>query len=296
MADINSTELSFEFFPTKSVDAEEKLFQTWQSLNLFEPEYYSVTFGAAGSSQHHTYDLVKNLAAEGANVVPHISCIEQSKASILELLQEYKSCGVHQLVVLRGDWPEDADPSKYDFHYASELVEFIREQTGSSFHITVAAYPEYHPQSPNAIVDFKNFVNKVRAGADSAITQYFYNSDAYFRFLEECHKEGIDIPIIPGIMPISNYERLVRFSATCSAEIPLWIRRKMEAYGDDQESVVNFGIELVTDLCEKLLEHDAPGLHFYSLNQLEPTNAILLKLGRNLVTKKDRTAAMALEF
>lgn len=242
------------------------------------PAFFSVTFGAGGTTRDRTLTTVEQLRSDkNTQVAPHISCIGSSKEQITQLLDTYKTTDINRLVVLRGDIPEDK-AQKNDFCFASELVSFIRQQTGNHFHIEIAAYPEYHPESISPKADFDNFVSKVNAGADSAITQYFYNIDAYFRFMDNCEKANVEIPVVPGIMPITNYESLTRFSDNCGAEIPRWIRKQLEAYAQDHESLQAFGADVVSSLCAKLLESDAPGLHFYTLNRAKATLEIWNRL------------------
>ena len=269
---------SFEFFPPKNEQAAERLAQASTALTELKPEFFSVTFGAGGSTRDRTRECVLNIhQATGIEVAPHLSCIGSSTESILELLEDYKNEGVKRLVALRGDMPSGMrDPG--ELNYANELVEFIRKHTGDYFHIEVAAYPEFHPQATSAQADLLNFRKKVEAGADSALTQYFFNADAYFRFLDDCSAMDINIPIVPGIMPITNYIQLARFSDACGAEIPRWIRRRLEAFGDDKESIRDFGVDVISELCATLLEGDAPGLHFYTMNQASATLAIWRQL------------------
>lgn len=270
---------SFEFFPPKTPEGADKLRAARARLAAVNPAFFSVTFGAGGSTREGTLTTVLEIHGEGRPVAPHISCIGSTRASVRELLQRYRGAGIRRLVALRGDLPSGAAGGAGDFHYANELVEFIRAETGDWFHIEVAAYPEYHPQARSPADDLANFVRKVRAGADSAITQYFYNSDAYFRFVDDAAALGCTVPIVPGIMPITNYAQLARFSDACGAEIPRWIRKRLESFGDDRESIRAFGLDVVTDLCEQLLAVDAPGLHFYTMNQADPTLAIWQRLG-----------------
>lgn len=266
--------LSCEFFPPRTEAGVEKLLTTQQSLaDTFQPEYFSVTFGAGGTTRDSTLEIVKLLAEKNISVAPHISCIGSSKQQIQDLLEQYKTLGVTRLVTLRGDIP-DTGESTMELSHANELVSFIRETTGDHFSIEVAAYPEYHPESATPQSDFEHFKNKVAAGADGAITQYFYNIDAYTRFIENCERDNITIPVTPGIMPITNFASLTRFSDICGAEIPRWIRKQLEAYADDKESLQAFGLDVVSSLCNQLLEQGAPGLHFYTLNQADSTNAI----------------------
>lgn len=264
---------SCEFFPPKTEKGAKNLRTTLTELGKLKPAYFSVTFGAGGSTQEGTYDTVKTIQEQGYAAAPHLSCIGSTRSSIRELLQRYVDINVSRIVALRGDMPSGMQEAG-EFRYANELVEFIRSETGKHFHIEVAAYPEFHPQATSAQADMDNFARKVSAGANAAITQYFYNEDAYFRFVDDCEKLGVDIPIIPGIMPITNYSNLKRFSDMCGAEIPRWIGKRLESYSDDRESIIAFGEEVVTELCRKLLEKGAPGLHFYSMNQAGPTQAI----------------------
>jgi methylenetetrahydrofolate reductase (NADPH) len=274
----SAKQYSCEFFPPKSEKGAENLHATLEGLAKLEPAYFSVTFGAGGSTQEGTYDTVKEIQEKGYEAAPHLSCIGGTRDSIRGLLDKYMDIGVKRIVALRGDLPSGMR-DRGDFNYANELVEFIRSETGDHFHIEVAAYPEIHPQAPSAQKDLKNFVRKVKAGANAAITQYFYNPDAYFRFVAECEKEGVDIPIVPGIMPITNYSQLARFSDMCGAEIPRWIRKRLEGFGDDKASIQAFGEEVVTELCRKLLDGGAPGLHFYTMNQTGPTEKLWCNLG-----------------
>ncbi len=264
---------SCEFFPPKTEQGAVKLRTTLSELAELKPAYFSVTFGAGGSTQEGTFDTVKEIQEKGYSAAPHLSCIGGTRNNIRELLDNYINIGVKRIVALRGDMPSGMREMG-DFRYANELVEFIRAETGDHFHIEVAAYPEVHPQAPNAQKDLENFTRKVKAGANAAITQYFFNTDAYFRFIDDCENRGIDIPIVPGIMPITNYSQLARFSDMCGAEIPRWIRKRLEAFGDDKASIVAFGEEVVTELCRKLLENGAPGLHFYTMNQTGPTRTL----------------------
>ena len=272
--------ISFEFFPPQTPDGMEKLSNTRKQLALLRPEYFSVTFGAGGSTRDRTLETVQQIHREGYNVAPHLSCVGSTRENIRSLLHTYKEMGVNRIVALRGDLPSGM-ASTGEFQYANELVSFIRAETGDHFHIEVAAYPEFHPQAKSARDDLLNFKRKATAGADSAITQYFYNADAYFQFVEQCRLLGVTIPIIPGIMPIVKYSQLARFSETCGAEIPRWIRKTLESYGDDTESIQRFGLDIVTRLCEQLLAGGAPGLHFYTLNQSSQSLEICKRLGFN---------------
>ncbi len=264
---------SCEFFPPKTEKGERNLHATLTELAKLKPGYFSVTFGAGGSTQEGTFETVKFIQTQGYHAAPHLSCIGATQENIRTLLNQYIDIGVQRIVALRGDMPSGMREMG-SFRYANELVEFIRKETGDHFHIEVAAYPEIHPQAYNAQKDLENFVNKVKAGANAAITQYFYNTDGYFRFVEDCARLGAHIPIIPGIMPITNYNQLARFSDMCGAEIPRWIRKRLEAYGDDKASIRQFGEEVVTQLCHTLLEGGAPGLHFYTMNQSESTRIL----------------------
>ena len=269
---------SFEFFPPQTPEGVEKLAAARKQLALLRPEFFSVTFGAGGSTQDRTLETIRRIKAEGYNAAPHLSCVGSTRENIRTMLNTYKDMGIKRIVALRGDMPSGMG-SIGEFQYANELVSFIRAQTGEHFHIEVAAYPEFHPQARSAQDDILNFTRKVSAGADSAITQYFYNADAYFRFVEECRRLGVTVPIVPGIMPIVKFAQLARFSDACGAEIPRWMRRKLEGYGDDSASIQEFGQDVVTALCERLLKGGAPGLHFYTLNQAAPTLAIWQRLG-----------------
>lgn len=274
-----SPEFSFEFFPPKNAEAEVTLARTIEMLAPLNPRFCSVTFGAGGSTREKTFETVVCIQQK-TNIpcAPHISCVASTRQSIREILEAYRSEGIRHIVALRGDMPSGM-LSAGEFRYASDLVEFIRLETGRHFHIEVAGYPEGHPQAPNIEADLRHFKRKVDAGADSAITQYFYNPEAYFRFVDDCQKSGIGIPIVPGIMPITNYLQLSRFSEMCGADIPRWIRKRLEAFGDDRAAIRAFGLEVVTDLCRRLLERGAPGLHFYTLNHAEATLGIWRNLG-----------------
>ncbi|NOS98931.1 MAG: methylenetetrahydrofolate reductase [NAD(P)H] [Methylotenera sp.] len=266
--------LSFEFFPPKTEDGINKLREARAQLAKFEPEFFSVTFGAGGSTRDRTMDTVLEIQQEGFAAAPHISCISSSKAEIRDLLQAYQAQGINRLVTLRGDVPS-GEVSSGDFRYALELVEFIRAETGNHFHIEVAAYPEFHPEARTPAADLLNLKRKVDAGANSAITQYFYNADAYFRFIDQCATAGINVPIVPGIMPINNITQLARFSSVCGAEIPRWLKMRLEEYGDDMVSLRAFGIDVVSELCSTLQASGVPSLHFYTLNQAGPVSNII---------------------
>ena len=270
--------LSFEFFPPQTAEGIEKLNATRKLLTQLKPEFFSVTFGAGGSTRDRTLETVQQIQAEGSAAAPHLSCVGSTRENIRAILQTYKKVGIKRIVALRGDLPSGMATTG-EFHYANELVSFIRAETGDHFHIEVAAYPEFHPQAKSPRDDLLNFERKVKAGANSAITQYFYNPDSYFHFVEQCHKLGITIPIVPGIMPIGKFSQLARFSDACGAEIPRWVRKTLESYGDDTASVQAFGLDVVTKLGEILLVGGAPGLHFYTLNQSAPSLEIWKRMG-----------------
>ncbi|MFA4968516.1 MAG: methylenetetrahydrofolate reductase [NAD(P)H] [Sulfuritalea sp.] len=272
-------ELSIEFFPPQTGEGMEKLRTTRSRLAVLKPEFFSVTYGAGGSTRERTLATVMEIAAEGHNAAPHLSCIGSTKEGIRELLAIFIENGIRRIVALRGDLPSGmADAG--EFRYANELVAFIRSETGDRFHIEVAAYPEWHPQAKSPREDLLNFKRKVDAGASSAITQYFYNTDAYEHFVAEARALGVAVPIVPGIMPIASFSKLARFSDACGAEIPRWMRRKFESFGDDADSIRAFGLDVVTELCQRLLERGAPGLHFYSMNQAGLTLELCRRLGR----------------
>ena len=263
---MNTNAYSFEFFPPKTAEGMATLRDARAELAKFNPEFFSVTFGAGGSTRDRTMETVLDIQQQGLAAAPHISCISSSKEEIRGLLQAYQANGIKRLVALRGDLPS-GEVSTGDFRYASELVAFIRAETGQHFHIEVAAYPEFHPEAKSPAADVLNLKRKIDAGANSAITQYFYNADAYFHFIDQCAAAGINVPIVPGIMPIYNITQLARFSNVCGAEIPRWLRLRLEEYGDDMASLRAFGIDVVTDLCETLRVFGAPSLHFYTLNR-----------------------------
>jgi methylenetetrahydrofolate reductase (NADPH) len=268
---------SFEFFPPATAEGVAKLRATRERLAQLGPRFFSVTFGAGGSTRDRTLAAVMEIQASGQRAAPHISCIGSTRQSIRATLTTYREHGIGHLVALRGDLPSgSADVG--EFRYASELVEFIREETGDSFHVEVAAYPEYHPQARTPQEDLANFKRKFDAGANSAITQYFFNADGYYHFVEQARAAGIDAPIVPGVMPILSFSKLARFSDACGAELPRWIRRKLESFGDDTASIRAFGLDVVTRLCDDLLAHGAPGLHFYTLNQASLTTIIWERL------------------
>ena len=270
---------SVELFPPKTPAGEENLAAALGPLAALEPAFFSVTFGAGGTTRSGTLETVTRTMAEtGIETAPHLSCVEGTRESIGELLDLYVDAGVRRIVALRGDLPSGME-SPGVFSYATELIRFIRERTGDYFHIEVGCYPEFHPEAESAAADLAHFREKVEAGADSAMTQFFFNADAYFYFVDRVERMGVDIPIVPGIMPLGNYAQIARFAAGCGAEIPLWLKKQMEAYGDDTGSQRQLGIELVTDLCQRLLDGGAPGLHFYALNRAEPTSTIWSKLG-----------------
>jgi methylenetetrahydrofolate reductase (NADPH) len=268
---------SIEFFPPKTPEGVDKLRATRQKLAELHPKYFSVTFGAGGSTQQGTLDTVLEIQSEGHLAAPHLSCVGGNRESIRAILQQFKAQGIRRLVALRGDLPSGYGGAG-EFRYANELVEFIRAETGDWFHIEVAAYPETHPQARSPQDDLQNFARKVQAGANGAITQYFYNADAYFQFVDSVRKLGLDVPVVAGIMPITNYTQLSRFSEMCGAEIPRWVRLKLASFGDDSASIKAFGLDVVTSLCERLLAGGAPGLHFYSMNQAVATTAIWQRL------------------
>ena len=266
---------SFEFFPTKTETGHEKLLNVARQLAICAPDFFSCTYGAGGSTRDRTLNTVLQLESEvNIPAAPHLSCVGDSKRELSALLSQYKEAGIRRIVALRGDLPSGMGMASGELRHANDLVEFIREQSGDHFHIEVAAYPEMHPQARNFEEDLINFARKANAGANSAITQYFFNADSYFYFVERVRKLGVTIPIVPGIMPITNYSKLARFSDACGAELPRWIRKQLEAYGDDVQSIQAFGEEVITGMCEQLLEGGAPGLHFYTLNQAEPSLAI----------------------
>jgi len=272
------TELSIEFFPPQTQEGVDKLRLVRQKLAVLEPQFFSVTFGAGGSTRERTFSVVKEIVAEGHAAAPHLSCIGSTRENVREILQDYKAAGIRRIVALRGDLPSGMAETG-EFGHANELVEFIRSETGEHFRLEVAAYPEWHPQARSPRDDLLAFARKAKAGANSAITQYFYNADAYFHFVDEVRALGVDIPIIPGIMPIASFSKLARFSDACGAELPRWMRRKFESFGDDAGAIRAFGIDVVSELCARLLAGGAPGLHFYSMNQSALTLEICRRLG-----------------
>lgn len=270
--------LSFEFFPPKTDQGRDNLVEVARELNQYQPEFFSVTYGAGGSTRDNTKSIVQMLKNQGLDVAPHLSFGGDDETTILKLLHDYRALGIDRLVALRGDRPSGMGGAS-QMVYANQLVAFIRQHFGAAFHLEVAAYPEIHPEADSYDADIRYLKGKFDAGADSGITQYFFNPDAYFYFIEQCDRAGIRHPIVPGIMPITNFKNLSRFSDNCGAEIPRWVRKRLAAYGDDLESVKAFGIELVTELCETLVDNGAPGLHFYTMNQVEPTATLLRNLG-----------------
>jgi methylenetetrahydrofolate reductase (NADPH) len=269
--------LSLEFFPPKTPEGAAKLRVTRQALYALKPEFCSVTFGAGGSTQEGTFGTVGEILAERVAAASHFSCVGATKAAVRQQLVKLQTMGVKRLVALRGDLPSGYGTGG-EFHYASDLVEFIRAETGDVFHIEVAAYPEIHPQARSADADLQAFVKKIRAGANSAITQYFFNSDAYFRFVDDALKLGADVPVVPGIMPITSSTQLMRFSDACGAEIPRWIRLRLQGFGDDTASIKSFGLDVITDLCDQLRLAGVPGIHFYTMNQGAATLEICKRL------------------
>ena len=269
---------SFEFFPPKTPEGVEKLRATRKQLAQLDPAFFSVTYGAGGSTREGTLSTVLEILREGHQAAPHLSCVASSRAQLAEVIHEYKASGIRRVVALRGDLPSGLAASG-ELRYACDLVALIREETGDWFHIEVACYPEFHPQARRPQQDLAAFKAKIDAGADSAITQYFYNADSYFHFVDEAEAMGIEVPIVPGIMPIHNFSQLARFSDACGAEIPRWMRLKLEGFGDDTPSIKAFGLDVVTELCDRLLSAGAPGLHFYTLNQAGAASTIWQRLG-----------------
>jgi len=272
--------ISLEFFPPRDIAAQEKLVRSAKQLTALRPGYVSVTFGAGGSTRSGTADAVRIMQNLGFDVAPHLSCIGSTRAVLADILDAYRQQGVRRVVALRGDLPSGMGGDSGELHHASELVRFIRERSGDWFHIEVAAYPEMHPQAHGAAADLAHFVDKVNAGANGAITQYFFNAEAYFDFVDRAAAKGVTVPIVPGIMPITNHAQLVRFSDMCGAEVPRWIRLQLAEFGDDRASIRAFGLDVVTRLCQRLLEQGVPGLHFYTLNNADFTMEVARNLGR----------------
>lgn len=274
-----SREISCEFFPPNTEQARIKLQSTREALAQLEPAFFSVTYGAGGSSRDRTRQAVLDIQHHnGIEAAPHLTCVASTRQNTLEILRDYQRLGIRRIVALRGDMPS-GEVAQGDFRYARDLVSFIRAETGDHFRIEVAAYPEFHPQAISATQDLLNFRAKVQAGADSALTQYFFNAEAYFRFIDRCERLGMDIPIIPGIMPITNFKQLCRFSDICGAEVPRWLRSSLEDFGDDRDGLIRFGVDVITALCQRLLDQGCPGLHFYSMNQAASVLAICHNLG-----------------
>ena len=274
-----SRAFSFELFPPKTDEGAQNLRATVKQLAQLKPRFFSVTFGAGGSTRDRTFETVQDIQhGQGIEAAPHLSCVGSTKENLREIINSYRDLGVRHIVALRGDLPSGM-VAPGEFHHANELVEFIRAETGDHFYIEVAAYPEFHPQASSAEQEIVNFKRKIDAGANSGITQYFYNADAYFRFVDDCEAANIDVPIVPGIMPITTFKQLARFSDACGAEIPRWIRKRLEGYGDDIDAIRAFGLDVTTDLCDRLLTAGAPGLHFYTLNRAGPTSTVWERLG-----------------
>ncbi len=272
---LEKKQISLEFFPPRDIAAQEKLVRTAKQLVALDPSYVSVTFGAGGSTRAGTADTVRMMQNLGFDAAPHLSCIGATRQMLAEILDAYRAQGIKRVVALRGDMPSGMGGDAGELRYASDLVRFIREHSGDWFQIEVAAYPEMHPQAQSAAADLDHFVTKVQAGANSAITQYFFNADAYFDFVDRATAKGVTVPIVPGIMPITNHSQLVRFSEMCGAEIPRWIRLRLAEYGDDRASIKAFGTDVMTRLCQRLLDQGAPSLHFYTLNNVEATTSIV---------------------
>ena len=270
--------VSFEFFPPKTPEGAEKLRVTRQALYAHAPEFFSVTYGAGGSTQDGTMQTVQAIIADGFEAAPHFSCIGATRAGVRAQLALFRAAGIRRMVALRGDLPSGFGAFG-EFKYASELIEFMRAETGDAFHIEVGCYPEVHPQAKSPEADLQAYLTKVRAGASSAITQYFFNTDAYFRFVDDAYKLGADIPVVPGVMPIISSTQLMRFSDACGAEIPRWIRLRLQGFGDDTASIKSFGLDVVTDLCDQLQTAGVPGIHFYTMNQAGATGEIIARLG-----------------
>ncbi|MDO4640214.1 MAG: methylenetetrahydrofolate reductase [NAD(P)H] [Neisseria sp.] len=276
---MNLPKLSFEFFPTRTPEGRAKQVFTRKQLSQYSPDFFSCTSGAGGSTREGTMQTIKDIISEGTAAAPHLPCIGMQPQEVVALLNEYKNIGVRHIVALRGDIPSGMGAGTDGMFYANELVSLIKNEFSNHFHVEVAAYPEYHPQARSAEDDLNNFVRKANAGADSAITQYFYNADAYFRFVDDVQGRGVDIPIIPGIMPIASFSKLTRFSDTCGAEIPRWLRLRLQSYADDTASIKALALDVVTEMCGRLLREGAPGLHFYTLNQAGLVSTICQRLG-----------------
>ncbi|PIT23728.1 methylenetetrahydrofolate reductase [NAD(P)H] [Snodgrassella communis] len=273
------TSLSFEFFPPRTEEGRSKLAITRKQLSQYQPQYFSCTYGAGGTTRAGTLQTITDILNDGVAAAPHLACIGASREEMISLLQTYKDMGIRHIVALRGDIPSGVGFGHQGLRYANELVGLIRQEFGDWFHIEIAAYPEFHPQSRSAEDDINHFVRKCQAGADSAITQYFFNADSYFWFVDEVQSRGVNIPIIPGIMPIASFSKLARFSETCGAEIPRWLRLKLQSYADDTASIKALGLDVVTEMCDNLLQQGAPSLHFYTLNQAGLVSTICQRLG-----------------
>ena len=277
MTTASSHSISFEFFPPRTEAGDQKLQLVRDKLAARSPHFFSVTFGAGGSTRDKTFNTVSSVRQSGIDTAPHLSCVLSDRSAVRDMLHLYREEGIERIVALRGDMPSGSMGGG-EFRYASDLISFIREETGDHFKLSAAAYPECHPQAENLERDVRYFVDKIKAGADMAITQYFFNADAYFHFVDRVRAHGVDVPIVPGIMPITNYTKLARFSEMCGADIPRWMRRQLASYGDDTASLQAFGHETVTRLCQQLIDGGAPGLHFYTLNQAEPSLDIIDEL------------------
>ncbi|MCP2041464.1 methylenetetrahydrofolate reductase (NADPH) [Neisseria sp. HSC-16F19] len=273
------TPLSFEFFPTRTEEGRLKQAVTRKQLSQFKPAFFSCTYGAGGTTREGTLQAVRDIMADGIAAAPHLACVGATREEMVAILGEYRDMGIRHVVALRGDIPSGVGFGGQGLRYANELVALIRAEFGDAFHIEVAAYPEFHPQARSAEDDLNHFVRKCQAGADSAITQYFFNADSYFRFVDEVQSRGVDIPIVPGIMPIASFSKLARFSETCGAEIPRWLRLKLQSYADDTASIKALGLDVVTEMCSRLLANGAPSLHFYTLNQAGLVSTICQRLG-----------------
>ena len=289
----NKIPISLEFFPHRDEATKQKLLSTAQSLKVLNPEYVSVTFGAGGSTRSGTVEAVEMLGQNGFDAAPHLSCIGSTQYDLKQLLDKYKTMGVKRIVALRGDMPSGMGIVSGDFDYANQLVSFIREYTGDYFHLEVAAYPETHPQATSPQADLQYFINKVNAGANAAITQYFFNDYAYYDFVDQLAAKGVDTPIVPGIMPITNFKQLQRFSNMCGAEIPKWLLNRLQGFGDDIESIKEFGTDFISNLCQRLIDNGVPSLHFYTLNNHKPTLDICENLGLVEGSNQLRTVAQA---